>query len=99
MTENHHESFLVAGTPEKPQGVAENGASRLVTQCNQILAHLRHSPITPLEALSLFGCFRLGARIFDLREQGYDITTEIVEVDSGARIAKYSLKGQLGLLS
>lgn len=36
-----------------------------------------YGSITPLEALSAFGCFRLSARIADLREEGYRISTEI----------------------
>lgn len=48
------------------------------TQLNRILAHLlEHETITPLEALSEYGCYRLGARIADLRKQGYDIETKI----------------------
>ncbi len=48
------------------------------TQLNRILAHLlEHETITPLEALSEYGCYRLGARISDLRKQGYDIETKI----------------------
>ena len=42
------------------------------TQLNRILAHLLE-----LEALSEYGCYRLGARIADLRKQGYDIETKI----------------------
>lgn len=48
------------------------------TQLNRILSHLlEHETITPLEALSEYGCYRLGARIADLRKQGYDIETKI----------------------
>ena len=46
--------------------------------------------ITPLEALQKFGCFRLGARIADLRKAGYDIETKIVN-QNGKRFAQYSL--------
>ena len=47
--------------------------------------------ITPLDALNLFGSFRLGARIFDLKnDYGMNIKTEMVEVN-GKRYAKYSL--------
>ena len=35
--------------------------------------------ITSLEALHKFGCFRLGARIADLRKVGYNIDTKMVE--------------------
>ncbi len=48
--------------------------------------------ITPLEALHLFGCLRLGARIWDLRrKQGLPIVTEIVKGEQGKHYAKYSL--------
>ena len=49
------------------------------SQCSAILEHLKKGlSITPLEALNRFGCFRLSARIHDLRhKQGYDnIVTE-----------------------
>jgi hypothetical protein len=47
--------------------------------------------ITPIEALNLFGCFRLGARIHDLKNKfGVNIKTEIVE-SGNKRFAKYSL--------
>ena len=47
--------------------------------------------ITPLEALHKFGCFRLGARISDLRKAGYEIETKMVEKD-GKRFAQYTMK-------
>jgi hypothetical protein len=46
--------------------------------------------ITPIEALNLFGCFRLSARIKDLRDQGLDITTENIK-QNGKTFAKYSM--------
>jgi hypothetical protein len=47
--------------------------------------------ITPIDALNLFGCFRLGARIHDLKNKfGVNIKTEIVE-SGNKRFAKYSL--------
>lgn len=63
------------------------------SQCEQILSHLQqgHS-ITPIEALDKFGCFRLGGRIKDLRNQGHDIYTEMITTPSGKRVAQYSLK-------
>ena len=39
------------------------------TQNLQILGYLKKGkPITPLEALEKFGCWRLSARIYDLRK-------------------------------
>lgn len=46
--------------------------------------------ITPLDALRKFGCFRLGARIYDLRRLGYDIRTQLVH-RNGKQFAEYSL--------
>lgn len=60
------------------------------SQCEQILAHLKTRPITPLEALDLYGCFRLGARVWDLRQDGHDIHTELVE-RNGKRFAQYQM--------
>ncbi len=45
-----------------------------MTQCEQILNHLRSKgPLTPIDALNELGCFRLAARVKDLRDQGYKI--------------------------
>ncbi len=48
--------------------------------------------LTPHDALKEFGCFRLGARIFELRREippGWEIKTDTP--DEGPRYAKYSL--------
>ena len=50
--------------------------------------------ITPLEALGEFGCFRLSAVIFDLRKEGRNIETKMVEVSTRnghATVAEYKL--------
>jgi len=50
------------------------------TQKEAILRHLQSGrAITPLEALELYGCFRLGARIWELRDEGYEIKSENVK--------------------
>ena len=66
--------------------------SRQRTQNSRILQHLLdgHS-ITPIEALDKFGCFRLGARIFELRKQGFIIDTKQVNNGKGNKFAKYIL--------
>lgn len=57
----------------------------------RILAHLKSGKsITPLEALNLYGCFRLGARIWELRNEGHSIITDIIE-NNGKRFACYRL--------
>mgnify|MGYP003148687915 CR=1 FL=1 len=58
--------------------------------------------ITPLEALDLFQCFRLAARIKDLRDQGMPIGVRTIE-DGQKSYAQYyydppvSAAGQIGL--
>ena len=60
-----------------------------MSQCNQIMNHLkRHGHIEPLTALSTYGCYRLAARIGDLRERGHNIETTIIE-QNGKRFASY----------
>ena len=62
------------------------------TQANRILAHLRAgNRLTAIEALERFGCFRLAARIHELRRDGWQIEERTVETRSGKRVAEYSL--------
>jgi len=69
-----------------------------MTQREQILAHLRqHGEITPLEALQQYGCYRLGARIYDLRQEGHDIK-DVGQRANGKRWARYVLIGQMELV-
>ena len=61
------------------------------TQIQQILAHLKSGhPITALEALQKYGCFRLAARVRDLKDRGYNILSRMVE-QGGKRFAEYRL--------
>lgn len=65
---------------------------KIKTQRQQILSHLINGKsLTPIDALNLFGCFRLSARIFEIRGQGFEVETSIVE-KKGSKIAEYSLK-------
>lgn len=62
------------------------------SQKNAILAYMKAgNGITPMDALNLCGCFRLSARIADLRKLGYAIKTENVKVAGGKYVARYSL--------
>lgn len=62
------------------------------TQCDLILRHMKSgSTITPLEALNLYGCMRLAARINDLKQQGYEIRSDVYE-RNGKRFAGYSMR-------
>ncbi len=61
------------------------------TQNERILDYLKSGKkLTPLIALRKFGCFRLSARILDLRQAGNAIVTENV-TRKGKTFAEYSL--------
>jgi len=63
----------------------------MITQTKRILEHLQlGKSITPLEALHLFGTFRLSAIIYNLRQDGYEIRTDTVE-SFDKKYARYSL--------
>ena len=62
------------------------------SQSQQILAHLKAgNEITPMDALDLCGCFRLSARIADLRHDGWNISTKII-TKNGKNFASYRLE-------
>ena len=67
-----------------------------MTQTQMILRHLQdYGAITPVEALSEYGIMRLGARIYDLKKDGYSIGAEIVNgrnrYGEATHWAKYTL--------
>lgn len=67
---------------------------RYNSQKQKVLIHLQEGKgITPLEALTKFGAFRLSAIIFDLKKDGYDIETEIIK-NGGKHYANYRIKSQ-----
>lgn len=71
-------------TQHKPQTNMKNA------QKKKILKHLERGwGITPITALQKYGCFRLAARIKDLRDEGYNIKT--VPSKDGKQFATYKL--------
>ena len=72
------------------------------SQKNQILKTLmKGQKITPHQALRNFGCFRLGARIYELKKEGWPIESEIIEVKTWAgrnlvtkRVARYYITNE-----
>ena len=63
-----------------------------MSQTTQILEHLETgAALTPLEALERFGCFRLAARIDDLRNMGHPINTHKQKTSTGKTIASYRM--------
>jgi hypothetical protein len=56
------------------------------------LSHLQSGrPITALEALNLYGIFRLASRIHDLKKHGVEIQSRDVETQNGKKISQYFL--------
>lgn len=60
------------------------------TQNDRVLARLRRGPLTSMQAFRELGCTRLSARIWDLRRQGYDISSP-VKTSGKAHFAEYRL--------
>lgn len=59
-------------------------------QNDAILEYLQEGhTLTPLDALNEFDCFRLSARIKDLRNKGYNVHTRMVDTLSGKKVAEY----------
>jgi hypothetical protein len=61
------------------------------SQSYKILHHMMKRPITPMEALNKFGCFRLAARIHELKNQGWTIKSSVI-TRKNKQVAQYSLK-------
>ena len=59
-------------------------------QTCSILRLLERGPVTQQDAIREVACYRLAARIADLRADGYTIRSEQVSRD-GVRFARYSL--------
>lgn len=66
-----------------------------MSQSDSILSALRRGDrLTPADALERYGCFRLAARIYDLRKAGHDIRERMVQVpghDGTCTVAEYSM--------
>lgn len=66
------------------------------TQVQLILDYIdEFGSITPLEAIRDIGCYRLSARIADIKKLGYPVQTELIAVKNRrgtqSKVARYSL--------
>lgn len=63
------------------------------SQAALVLNHLKSGrEIAPLEALSKYGAYRLGAIIFDLKKEGYNISSRIEYFKkSSGKIGRYAV--------
>lgn len=73
-----------------------------MSQNDMILNYLQNNgSLTQADAISLFGCYRLGARIFEIRSLGFDVRREMEQgvnrFGEKTRYARYWLKGNQGL--
>lgn len=72
--------------PSLAQTIALNPQVRLV------LAHLeKRGSISPMEALTTYGVYRLSSAIHRLRNIGFNIETELREDAAGHRYGRYFL--------
>lgn len=68
-----------------------------MTQNEMVLSILKQDgKITPIDAMRELGCMRLGARIYDLRKLGYQITkkmaTSVNRFGKNVSYAEYRLE-------
>lgn len=62
------------------------------SQCAKIRAWLEEGrSITSWQAIIMFGCTRLSARVWDLRDQGLDVKVRKKITESGSYVAEYFL--------
>lgn len=68
-----------------------------MTQNERVLKHMRkYGTITTKQAYDLYGITRLGARIYELRNMGFDIVADTVTVKNRfgekAHVARYRIR-------
>ena len=64
-----------------------------MSQRQLIVNHLfERGSITPIEALHVYKCFRLAARINEIRQSGLNVTTNFKYDMKGTRYAEYRLQ-------
>lgn len=63
-----------------------------MTQKEMILEYLKeHKSMTKLQGLKELGIMNVGARIGELRQIGYEIETEMIQVKGKKKVARYWL--------
>lgn len=67
-------------------------AIRLKPQAKKVLLHLeKRGTISNLEAWATYGITRLAACVYDLREVGIEIASDLRKDEAGKRYTRYSL--------
>jgi len=98
--------LLITTTAEMAEGKTKmnidsnNTTIKPLTQCDKTLEYMRKKGgITPIDALSEFGCFSLAQRIYDLKKHGHSIVTERITKQGMfgmVNFAKYHLDNKEG---
>ena len=66
------------------------------SQQRLILAYLKSGEkLTGLKALQLFGCFRLSARIYDLKQSGHVVESRMI-TERGKKCSEYYIASTEG---
>lgn len=95
LADRYNEQPIYTDEPQdEPEERYEDGDS----QCAQILRYMEFwGSITAKTAVQKYGCYRLAARIADLKKRGYNIETvmreEIKPSGRTVRYAEYFLRG------
>jgi hypothetical protein len=63
-----------------------------MSQEDMTLEALQKGDLTAIDALKKFGCFRLAARIYRLRQAGHNIKSTTKTTPNGKHIAVYTLE-------
>jgi len=64
----------------------------MMSQEDMTLEALKKGDLTAIDALKKFGCFRLAARIYRLKQAGHNIEKRMQRLNNGKNIAVYTLK-------
>lgn len=65
---------------------------RLFSQREKILKWLLSGKtLTSLQAILRFGCLRLPARIYEIRDMGHNVDSKMVEKGFGKKVAEYRI--------
>lgn len=88
-----YEMYDGAWTPKEEEKQKTKTMKTNKSQSDQILEYLQKGYVlTPLDALKRFGCFRLSARIFDLRKRGHNIQNITIQ-SRGKMYSGYVMDG------
>jgi len=72
-----------------------------VSQCGKLLNYLEQNSngLTQLESFNALGICRLSERVRELEALGFEIEHKPERTNTGARVVRYQLKGQMRLVA